>query len=300
MPDPPQKVSRPPTASSFSKKPPSEKPGEIPVDDDLPPRMETSTPPPEGGSQPPAEKAAAATPPTPAESGSQDLPLRAGFDLDAIKKMIGNSEVKDADMRAPPALPPVPVSPVPPPSQRSASMPLSYPSSSSRSPSPPTPPAQNPPPPPLDAAQLTSPFTRSMSLNEHHSVSITPGPAPSPFSPPIAPTMRTRPLLSPSAMSLSEGLWSTAHLAGPLSSRSPTDLFPAAGHASPLMAQTSSNLSSILTPTANGDLYADLFTPSGLSFGGPDGLVTSPPAVDPWSARSDEKKTYSFNANPWS
>ena len=258
--------------------------------------METSTPPPEGGSQPPAEKAAAA-PPAPAESGSQDLPLRAGFDLDAIKKMIGNPEVKDADRRAPPALPPVPVSPVPPPSQRSASMPLSYPSSSSRSPSPPTPSAQNSPPP--DVAHLTSPFTRSMSLNEHHGVSTTAGPAPSPFSPPVAPMMRTRPLLSPSTMSVSDGLWSTAQLAGPLSSRSPTDLFPA-GHASPLMAQTPSNPTSLLTPTTNGDLYADLFTPSGLSFGGPDGLVISPSAVDPWSARTEEKKTYSFNANPWS
>jgi hypothetical protein len=289
--NPPQNVSRPPSAASFGKKP--QKSGEKALDGDLPPRLENGTPPPSSDVDRPSSVAESV------ESETSDLPVHAGFDFKAIKAVIGEAEAKDGELRV--ALTdPLPVSSILPPSQRSDSEPRSFrPSSSIPSPpsSPDTPPAGNK----ESQREITSQFARSMSLNDLHNngdlgnVGLKFSPSDSEASQ-FTPRSSVAPSLSFSDKS--DSLWS-ASTAGTFGPRSPPDL-PSFGNSAASLTYGPSALA--YSPTTN-DLYSDFLTPVGLSFGGPDGLVTAPSVPDPWSARpvlANDKKSASFNANPWS
>ncbi|KAI0082332.1 DUF726-domain-containing protein [Panus rudis PR-1116 ss-1] len=123
------RVSRPPSSATFGghRKSSSSASG----DDDLPPR-ETDTP---------LKATAEQThlPPTPtdrdATSSSSDIPLHAGFDLQAMKEIIGKGDIHPEELQMP-----VPnkyhIPPIPPPTLRSESAPPPIPDSSATTPKP--------------------------------------------------------------------------------------------------------------------------------------------------------------------
>ncbi|KAJ7146410.1 hypothetical protein C8R44DRAFT_690838 [Mycena epipterygia] len=182
----PQSVSRPPTASTFSK---HSRQSSAVVDDDLPPRVGTPL------------GTGTSTPTSPTKDTSEvdsKIPIHAGFDFNAIKDVLGKAELnpdelkfrEDNHFEAPP---------IPPPTNRSESAP----------PQQQTPPAEadrpsfNPPsPPPTD---LSEPFARSMSVNDIHddTDSDADEPPPPPAKPPI--------YVSPSSLSFGDpsgSVWS--------------------------------------------------------------------------------------------
>ncbi|KAG2066994.1 DUF726-domain-containing protein [Suillus decipiens] len=90
-------VSRPPSTSSFasSRRKPSSL-GKPPDDDDEPPRESTGTPPSQNTNPRSTQPSGGRSP-----SSSTDIPVHAGFDLKAIKDMIGQSEKTPEEMQIP-------------------------------------------------------------------------------------------------------------------------------------------------------------------------------------------------------
>ncbi|KAJ7077587.1 hypothetical protein C8R43DRAFT_940244 [Mycena crocata] len=144
-------VSRPPSASSFSK---HTRGAPVSQDDDLPPRV--GTPLGAGTSTPTVP-----TSPTKDASEATKVPIHAGFDFNAIKDVLGKAELnpdelkirEDNQFEAPA---------IPPPTNRSESAP----------PQQQTPPvdAHRPPfdPPSPSRTELSGAFARSMSVNDVH------------------------------------------------------------------------------------------------------------------------------------
>ncbi|KAJ7726383.1 hypothetical protein B0H16DRAFT_1332189 [Mycena metata] len=274
----PQSVSRPPTASSFSK---HSRASSV-VDDDLPPRV--SSPLGAGGSTPTPSSPTAKDP----SDAASKIPVHAGFDFNAIKDVLGKAELNPDELKIPsenqfeaPA--------IPPPTNRSESAP----------PQQQTPPAADddrPPfnPPSPSHSELAGTFARSMSVNdvrhddfEAEAESDTDSndePPPPPAKPPAyayAPA-------SASTLSFADAsgsVWSPAEESPRAAMR-----IPAFGYA----AATSQNP---FTSPAD----------TGLSFGGVDGSITAgggfgSAAPDLWTIPSDigkKKSPAAFNSNPW-
>ncbi|KAJ7729098.1 hypothetical protein DFH07DRAFT_871425 [Mycena maculata] len=143
----PQSVSRPPTASNFSK---HVRQSSGPVDDELPSRVGT-----------PAGAGASTSGPTSPTKDAVDvnskIPMHAGFDFNAIKDVLGKAELNPDELKIPednqfeaPA--------IPPPTNRSESAP----------PQQQTPPADADRPPFDPPSELSGAFARSMSVNDIH------------------------------------------------------------------------------------------------------------------------------------
>ncbi|EPQ60175.1 DUF726-domain-containing protein [Gloeophyllum trabeum ATCC 11539] len=186
-PSPTQHVSRPPSAASFGtfQKKRSTDTARTSADDDLPPRegpvpeKPTSPPPPYTEKEAPSRVDEGQS--TSNQAAPNLPPARAGFNFDAIKDVIGKSELKPEEVHVQQRNPfRAPL--IPPPTQRSESTPLPAPHES-RSPTPtpvtklPSPPLSSeesgPPIPPKSAprSDLTSTFQRSLSLNHAQHVS---------------------------------------------------------------------------------------------------------------------------------
>jgi len=281
----PQKVSRPPGASNFIKKPPKSREGTL--DDELPPRLDDGAPPPASEKSSVAESV---------DAEQTDLPVHAGFDFNAIKAVIGEAGINEGEVRVP-QIAPLPVPPVPPPSQQSESE--SVPRPLHRTPSTPSLPSPDLPPASQGGVSesrhdLTSHFTRSMPLNSLHD-SGEPGKGDSrllrPEKSPITHRTSDPTLLPPSVNSDAAAAWP------------PNDTSGAFAHQTQALSFGDTAPASMAYGSSTKDLYSDFITPSGLSFGDVDGLVTLPSITDPWNARTavgDEKIVSSFNANPWS
>lgn len=246
----PQSVSRPPTASTFSKHAGA---STVSVDDDLPPRVGTPL------------GASASTPSVPKSPTKDDvdskIPIHAGFDFNAIKDVLGKAELNPEELKIPednrfeiPA--------IPPPTNRSESAPP-------QQQTPPAETADRPPfePPSPTRTDLAGAFARSMSVNDlDDSDSDTDEPPPPPDKPPA--------FISPGSLSFGD---SSGSVWSPAGTTPPRDVLAFGNPFAPVS-------------------HAD----TGLSFGGADGSITTPPA-DPWSIPSDlgKKKSSTFNANPW-
>ncbi|KAJ6541666.1 hypothetical protein B0H19DRAFT_1212823 [Mycena capillaripes] len=262
----PESVSRPP--STLSKHTNS---SSVSLNDDLPPRVDS--PHAAGPSKPLSPTKDAADP-------ANKIPIHAGFDFDAIKDVLGKTELNPDELKIPEANQfEAPV--IPPPTNRSESAPP-------QQQTPPATDADRPPfsPPSPSRADLSGAFARSVSVNDVHDMhsdssdTDTDEPPPPPAKPPA--------FISPSALSFGDAsgsVWSPAEQEPSRSSSIPAFGYAAAAQ-SPFAA------------------YAPADT--GLSFGGADGSITSgfaSPAADPWAIPSDlgKKKWTStaFNSNPW-
>jgi len=282
-------VSRPPSTASFasSRRKPSSlgKPND---DDDEPPRESTGTPPPQNTNPYLTQPSGGRSP-----SSSTDIPVHAGFDLKAIKDMIGQSEKTPEEMQ------------VPQPSQIHSSL------SVSRSES--APPAYTLAPT-HDAnntglyvtdvhssAGLSATFATSLSL--HH----VPGSSDDGDDDQGMP-------------SIADGLGSPDHLNYPSSASSLHTPIPQISSETSIWSPPipENRLSPFGNPFAGGavsfenssrstnDLHrtSPVAGPSAasLSFGGTDGTITlHGMGRDPWSIPvGDPKKTPNYLANPWS
>ncbi|KAG1805555.1 uncharacterized protein BJ212DRAFT_1391472 [Suillus subaureus] len=286
----PTPVSRPPSTASFAssrRKPPSL--GKPTDDDDEPPRESTGTPPqntnphsirPSGGRSP---------------SSSTDIPVHAGFDLKAIKDMIGQSEKTPEEMQ------------VPQPSQISSSLVASQ--------------SESAPPPYTIApthvanptglyvadvhssAGLSATFATSLSL--HHVPDSGDDVDDDQGMPPVADSLGSLDHLSyPSSATsphtsipqISFGRSETSIWSPPLpENRHPPFGNPFAGSAVSFGNSSRSTNNIHRTPPVAG-------TSASLSFGGTDGTITlQGMGRDPWSIPvGDPKKTPNYLANPWS
>ncbi|PBK59345.1 DUF726-domain-containing protein [Armillaria solidipes] len=277
----PQHVSRPPGGpSSYSRKPS----GPVPtprdsIDSDLPPRMDSSTP----VASPPS------TPQRDTASPGPDIPMHAGFDFAAIKEMIGHSEQPEQVVSPTPITAP----PIPPPTNRTESMPQAL----KRSPSPTPGPSTSRSPSPLKKDEMSSAFSRSMSLNDANDSDTDTEPSRSPYAsppPPLSPPSYSR-SPPPSSFGANDS-WSD-----PPSRTTTLSSFNNYGFNVPTYSTSAASLTQ--NPFA-----APLATPpdAGLSFGGVDGsITTSSPAnvSDPWSMSTHvgrRKNTADFSSNPWS
>ncbi|KAJ7447231.1 hypothetical protein FB451DRAFT_782255 [Mycena latifolia] len=185
----PQSVSRPPSASGFSK---HTRGSSVALDEDLPPRAGTPL------------SAGASTPPSPskdAPDANPKIPIHAGFDFNAIKDVLGKAELNPDELKVPEEnqfAAPV----IPPPTNRSESAPpqrQTPPPDDDR-------PSSDPPSPSPSRTDLSSAFARSMSVNDIHDTdSDTEEPPPPPAKPPG--------YVSPSTISFGSGsgsVWSPA------------------------------------------------------------------------------------------
>ena len=291
--NPLQKVSRPPTASSFGKYP--RKSGDrSPTEDDLPPRLNDSTPPP----LPPENKADPSTAVSKeAGQSNPDLPLRAGFDLDAIKEVLAESEQHPEELHAPQ---PTRIPPIATPTQRSASTPRPFRQASE-------------PPNARSSLDLASSLDgRGRSFSEvsqslrGNELDGDDGEVEEPaFSPPVKSPLAFRPPVPPFPFDSSEDT--------PWSSKSPSETFVR----QPSL--TFGNVESVITsydddPSTsfaylhpqNNTRFASLSPPASLtqlSLGTMNDPSASPGLADPWGSRTASGKknsAISLNANPWS
>lgn len=254
----PSNVSRPPFASPspLSRTPRASE--DSTVNDDLPPRTKVDTP----------EQAPEAANSTP------NLPLRAGFDFDAIKSVLGKAELNSAELQMPqPNRFPPPH--IPPPTQRSESTP--------RPVSPPYPPRSSLDSPYMDAltvtpgshTDLTSAFSNSVSLEDTQ-------PDEEPSSHPSALTPRPLPSLPDLSFAGSNGgtPWSADTSQG--------EILTASSATEPLARPFGYHVHG----------HFSTFSSPAISFGGTDGSITS----DPWNTPAhlvSDKRRAGFNANPW-
>jgi hypothetical protein len=128
MPSMPINVSRPPGGDSSYTSPrhSSSSTSKSPVDDDddeLPPRVQTQKP-----FQPGADS-------SPTQAAEDAIPVHAGFDIGAIKKIVGSTNSNEVRALEQPRLDALP--PLPPPTNRSESMPMPALQSFDQPPSPP-------------------------------------------------------------------------------------------------------------------------------------------------------------------
>ncbi|KAK0501045.1 hypothetical protein EDD18DRAFT_1147168 [Armillaria luteobubalina] len=279
-PSKPQHVSRPPGGpSSYSRKPsgPVSTPRDS-IDSDLPPRTDSSTP----VTSPPS------TPQRDTASLGPDIPMHAGFDFAAIKEMIGHSEQSEEVVSPTPIAAP----PIPPPTNRTESMPQAL----KRLPSPTPGPSKSRSPSPLKKDEMSSAFSRSMSLNDADGSDTDTEPSRSPYAspPPSSPPSYSR-SPPPSSFGANDS-WSD-----PPKRTTTLSSFNNYGFNVPTYSASTASLTQ--NPFA-----APLATPpdAGLSFGGVDGSITtaSPANVsDPWSMTTHvgrRKNTADFSSNPWS
>lgn len=312
---PPQKVSRPPSASSFT---PYRRKSQVPevnvTDDDLPPREElpkrTGSPEPlspqtEKGkeTQETADGNGDAKGPTPT------VPLHAGFDFEAIKDVLRENKGGEGGKPSTFSLNPVPEHMIPPasPITRSGSAP---PYTSTH--------------PPSSHSQLSQSFTRdddadydgvsdaltpafsrSLSLSDTPSTGIN-----NSFTSlnALGPDVPTKSPPSTNSPSLSFGGYDGSIWRAP-----PNDVYQSGAAAS------TPSLSPLGDGRANGS-YGYLSSPptinpfvsqSSLSFGGPEGTIGYVPSTsivpssnnqaDPWSSSltRGKKPTNGLNSNPW-
>ncbi|KAJ7053879.1 hypothetical protein C8F01DRAFT_1374794 [Mycena amicta] len=284
----PQSVSRPPTASSFSKytRPASNATTATVVEDDeLPPRLDS--PPPPGVPTTPTSP----TKPKPGAEGESKVPTHAGFDFAAIKDVLGKAELDPQELKVSEQNP-FEAPHIPPPTFRSESAP---PPSQSTSAS--TPPADVPPSPSLVAS-----FSRSLSVNDVHGPIMdddeeteteddTPPPPPAKASSSYS-----------SFGDASGSVWSPADdkpaFAQSFGYSSQTQI-----HSNPFATQNpfaSSADTGLSFGGADGSI-------TGLSFGGADGAITqsvfaTPSSTDSWTIPDDVgrgKKSGFTSSNPW-
>lgn len=286
----PTPVSRPPSTASFasSRRKPSSL-GKPTDDDDEPPRESMGTPPPQNTNPHLTQHSGGRSP-----SSSIDIPVHAGFDLKAIKDMIGQSEKTPEEMQ------------VPQPSQIHSSLVVSESESA--------PPAYTIAPThvanPTDlyvadvnsSAGLNAMFATSLSL--HHVPDSGDDVDDGQGMPPVAnglgslddlshPSSATSPHTSIPQISFNEtSMWSP-----PL----PENRTSPFGNPFATSKASFENLSGRST----NDLHRHSPTASpsaSLSFGGTDGTITlQGMGRDPWSIPAgDPKKTPNYLANPWS
>ena len=312
---PPQKVSRPPSASSFT---PYKRKSQVPevsvTDDDLPPREELPERTESPGSLPPQTEKGKEKQETPASNGNDKeptptVPLHAGFDFEAIKDVLRESKDSEGGKPSTFSLGPVPEHMIPPasPVPRSGSAPPYTP--------------MQPPPPHSQLSQnfsgddsaddsgvsgvLTPAFSRSLSLAD------TPGArANKDFTLPntLGPEIPTRSPPSSNSPSLSFGGYD-----GSIWQASSNDVYQFGGivstpSSSPSVEGRANGSYGYLSssPTIN-----PFFSRSSLPFGGPGGTIDYVPSTsivpssnneaDPWtSSLTRGKKPISGpNSNPW-
>lgn len=268
-------VSRPPSVSSFAKKTPRSSTDDA---DDLPPRETVGSPPQSPGAPGPDT----APPPHQAPASTPEIPLHAGFDLSAIKSMIGKAEMSPEELEMPPTEAQYAAPPIPPPTNRTVSTPtlVQIPRQSNAMSSPLSTVAARRSPSPSPSVATT--FNRSLSLNDASDEDL-PGRSWNPPPVPAKPLSPQTSFTSQQAPSTSSFAWDAPIQSNPF----------ALGGAS--FGASSTSLSN--------NPFATISPPdTGLSFGGADGSITTlPPASDPWAVPSlNRKKTPAFNANPWS
>lgn len=278
----PTPVSRPPSTASFasSRRKPSSL-GKPADDDNEPPREFTGTPPPQNTNPHSTQPSDGQLP-----SSSTDIPVHAGFDLKAIKDMIGQSEKTPEDMQ------------VPQPSQIRLSLGISE-----------SPPAYTITPtdianPPglsvtdtYSSAGLSATFATSLHNVLDSSDDVDDGQG----IPPIVddgPSSSDHLSYLSSATSphntisqISFGRNETSIWSPPLPEK--TSPFGNPFAAGAVSFENSSRSTNSLPPAAGPS--------ASLSFGGTDGTITSQGmGRDPWSIPVDRKKTPNYLANPWS
>ncbi|KAF8844246.1 DUF726-domain-containing protein [Paxillus ammoniavirescens] len=309
---PPSSLSRPPSAASFGssrRRPPNLPPKS--QQDDLPPRMDmTKTP------SPPA--ADAAPPERDSLDSTSDVPVHAGFDLAAIKEMVGEVERHPEQLGVQPS--PNQAASAPRPTPRSISAPpppsISRAGTSSGSSEKPIPYDED-----TDTAHRISPssmsatFATSLSLQDRDPY-MKPGISREDAQETVPPTnglsFSNTPSYSstvhpPEQPQISFGgsggsIWSspmpvenvsTTAFGNPFATSTGTELSFGNGVRSPPIPQSRHPFTTYSTSPAS---------PS-LSFGSSDGTITFQGVEhDPWSTPSGSQKTTSsvFSSNPWS
>lgn len=314
---PPQKVSRPPSASSFTpyrKKPQVSTEADV-TDDDLPPREElperTGSP---GSSSQSVEKGMEEQQPAGDNGNAVELaptvPLHAGFDFAAIKDVLRESKERDGGRTSGSSLTPVPEHMIPSasPITRSGSAP---PYTSTRHP-----PSHSQ----LShtftgdddvgedgiSGDLTPAFSRSLSFidtpstaknKDFTSVNNT-----------LAPEVPTKYPLPSDSSQLSFGSYD-----GSIWQASSADVYQSgtgvSTQSSSLLGERGENGSHGYIPSSP-TINPFAVSQSSLSFGGPRGTISQDPSTpivsppnheaDPWSSHTRGKKPISgFNSNPW-
>ncbi|KAJ7083377.1 hypothetical protein B0H15DRAFT_423801 [Mycena belliarum] len=262
----PQSVSRPPSASTFSK----HTRATSSVDEELPPRIGTPV-----GVSP----STPASPTTDSPDLNPKIPVHAGFDFKAIKDVLGKAELNPDELKIPHENQ-FEAPPIPPPTNRSESEPPRLQT--------PTPdddrPHSNPPSPSPSRADLPAAFGRSMSVNDVQDTDLDTDTDTDTEEPPPPPPDKPLAYLSPSTLSFGDA-------SGSVWSPSAPKAVPAFGFAA------SQN------PFASYSAASYAPTDTGLSFGGANGSISFAPAADPWTIPNDlgagKKKSPAFNANPW-
>ncbi|KAG2144637.1 uncharacterized protein EDB93DRAFT_1152382 [Suillus bovinus] len=273
-------VSRPPSTTSFASS--RRKPFSLgkPTDDDTePPREFTGTPPPQNSTQPPGGQS---------PNSSIDIPVHAGFDLKAIKDMIGQSEKIPEEMQ------------VPQPYQIHPSLDVS----------------ESPPAYTIAPTHVANPT--GLSVADVYSSAD--------FSVTLATSLHHVPDSGDDVdggqgmSSIADSLGSLDHPSHPSSATSPHTSIPQISFGrnetsiwSPPLPETNSSFGDPFTastvsfencsrPTNDLHRNSPAAGPSAsLSFGGTDGTITLQGiGRDPWSIPVDPKKTPNYLANPWS
>ncbi|KIJ66609.1 hypothetical protein HYDPIDRAFT_86273 [Hydnomerulius pinastri MD-312] len=304
---PPSSASRPPSAASFGSS--KRKPSGLswPLDDDLPPRTDTM-----GSPSSPATDAIPTPPERLSSDSTPDIPVHAGFNLNAIKEMIGEAEHHPEELMVP-----QPnrnqAAAAPPPALRSVSAPppISQPEGAQSAAK----------PDPYDEGSdtaagsssvgaLNATFATSISLRDRDPYMKTglsregqqvPGDGvndyqlagPPSYSSAITP-------LEPPQISFggSDGsIWSS----NPPSGNASTTAF---GNPFAMSPETLS-FGAATRPSIPLSSYSQTAYPTSpsapLSFGSADGNITFHGVEqDPWSTPPNTRKTSSFNSNPWS
>ena len=307
---PPQKVSRPPSASSFTpyKRKKSQVPEVDATDDDLPPRGELQKPTGSSGSPPPPQIEKGEETPGgdgDAEEPTPAVPLHAGFDFAAIKDVL--EESKGTEEGKPAAfLSPVPEHMIPPasPITRSGSAPPYTPTH--------VPPSNSPLSRDFNdadeygACTLTPKFSQ-LSLSDTPNSGRNNGFTSS--STILGPEVPTKSPLPSDSPSLSFGGYD-----GSIWQALPNDVYQSGAAAStPSLSPSAEGRANGSHGYLSSSLTINPFvSKSSLSFGGPGGTTIDytpsssivPPSnneADPWtsSLTRGKKPTSGFNSNPW-
>lgn len=286
-------VSRPPSGLSYGKKQGSRTSSDSTADVDLPPRVQgddalTSSPATESSTLP-GDPSASVT----------NLPAHAGFDLAAIRKVLG--EAKFEEMKVQNSQVPTPIVP-PPPSPRSGSAPplqlgsdAAASSSSLRSSNGKAGPGPRSMSRDNISVRLSAPFNRSMSLDNVND-------SRDEVADKYADTPRSTYPRSPQSFHQDTSFVNTprvSHRPIPFASdawkpSTEPDSFPPVTSSYGLSSASPFNDYS----PASHNSFPSFPPDTGLSFGGVDGSITI--SADPWQVPGDVgKKTTGFNSNPW-
>ncbi|KAK7051489.1 hypothetical protein VNI00_004463 [Paramarasmius palmivorus] len=318
-----QHVSRPPSASSFSfiKKQPTNNGKDldkVDEDEDLPPRVDS-----------PANSTPSGTE-TPTDT---NIPMHAGFNLAAMKDVIGKSEANPDELNMPEPTP-LAAPTIPPPKNRTVSTPLPLPPSPTRAHSPFEPASKAPS---ASHDDLTASMARSVSLNDvsqsldrneedDDSPALTPPPPPLPEKPSYTSPSPAKTFSPPPISLFSSPSVTSLHSTPPIRSYEPPPTLSFGGSdgslwSDPVPAHKPANPFSNPFGASSSSLgYSSFSSPTppmpmntGLSFGGADGSISTTGSTstfggssnDPWKIPGDlgtgKKKTANnFYSNPWS